>query len=1086
MLPAGGLMLRQHQRNGSGDGYTPTQSLGPGSKTKAVHLLASRQSRPGSPLAYPAIEHGSHSQASGQSTPRDGINLEAWSRGLLGERQLENVGKVSEWVQAAMTAPSEAEGSQPRHSSPDEGDEDGDGESAGAEFSPTQRPKVSLPLAPITTSAALLSWLESLKESASVTSSFEAGSKAAASSHAEALSQIKAASERTADLLVQLEKARINVAELKAGSKAIEETSEELRDESEQKGGKMESLTQLVAELDSFLSYYSLLPTATAFLSEPNLSRVVLSDRFVYTLAQCDVGLKFVKNHPHFKEAAIYRLRFEHCITRGGSLAKLWACGKFKELATDAATRLKEREKNLKGKSPISLASSSEESNTTATVLLDFASPDMLGILYPRFSAAAPELRSVLSVIVSRIPHSLRPEGRSPAQPRMTKQRAVDQKEPLDEESMLADYTPEDSELQEDEHLAIEKNSEDYSGELNTFPEFLTLLSDCRNAYFEARRGLLAPIISTMLSRIEGRASAPSTSQVASPEPLKPDDRRKALHDSPKSPLLIFLSQALDLIKSVLISEYTLYAKTFGDIGDRDGMAALVEFLRSLSKDLFDRFHPRTYAETKLTALAKLATAVLDSVVLSGRSEQPRNDGNGATDCSAQSHKSDSPTDGYLLLSVKDPYDLSQVPQALKLRSDSEHSLCLLRPLIQPLYADISSRLVYRAKTVLHGRDVAQYVTSGSEILGLVKRMTQGSRSEMLRLSHIADEDGTQGRKRRGRSSVGVGVLEAAAKQALERKVSDSVTPSRLPEGPEIAKDCDIELFALPEGPVVATWYPSLTRAFKILSLLHRSLTRGEFAKLGVEAIECARGSILKGSEVLKGATKAHTARNEHDQSSGDRLDWALFVLRHALLLREMSASVDLSLLQLSAADRLDERLRATQSKWQPHTTLDASVVTKIMSGILEAVYDATKVFSFSAATANDRATPVGVERSATARNLGEDISRATSQVIGAVVEYCLESVFDDETILVLSSPLSRLEESLLPVLRRSRRRTALYVEDESLVFSVMMGVVQAIEMHLVGEGGGRIGKASLRLTAEDASQLMQRVAARMGLNVAR
>lgn len=162
---------------------------------------------------------------------------------------------------------------------------------------------------------------------------------------------MKAASERTTQLLSQLEMARINVAELKAGAKSVEETSEELREESEKRGGRSESLLQLAHQLDTYLSYYALLPAATSFLSSPSPSlSLVLSPKFSLTLAQLDIGLKFVQAHPHFRDASIYRLRFEYCLTRGGNLARMWLTNKLRELKNEGTQRLKERERNLKSR----------------------------------------------------------------------------------------------------------------------------------------------------------------------------------------------------------------------------------------------------------------------------------------------------------------------------------------------------------------------------------------------------------------------------------------------------------------------------------------------------------------------------------------------------------------------------------------------------------------------------------------------------------------------------------------------------------------------------------------------------------------
>ncbi|CAO1636452.1 unnamed protein product [Parajaminaea phylloscopi] len=1058
-------MLRSHhQRTDSSDSHDPL-AMSNGPRTKAAQLAGRGNSRPGSPLTHIAQDQQTLvSHNAGHSSSGDvGISLEAWSRDLLEEEQLASISKLSDWVQAPHA--SSASKAAASKTDPTLGDLAANEEAkASPSASETSAHPFSLPLAPVTSSAALLSWLELVKDSPPSASSADRPSTTK-SSHVDSLAHITEALEWTNSLLDQLEKARINVAELKAGSRAIEETSEELRDESEQRGGKMDSLARLVSDLEGYLSYYSLLPTATAFLSEPNLSRVVLSDRFAFTLAQCDVGLTFIKAHPHFRDAAIYRLRFEHCITRAGDLARLWTCGKIKELTSDAHSRLKERERNLKGR-PANNAS--EDPAGEQSRLLTFASPDLFGILYPRFCAAAPELRSVLSNVIRRCPPS-EPSSRD-TRPSIgaARRRAVDQKEPLDEESMLADFTADDIDIAQpdQESMSQDGTPEVEDGEINTFSEFLTLLKDCRNAYFDARRSLLTPLISSVLSRTERIASEQTTMKQQETDTSAAGDQSKgrprAASHSANSPLMAFLSQGLDIVKSVLISEYMLYSEIFGDHLSTSASTALVDFLKSLAKELLDRVHPRIYAENKISSLANVATCILASVPL-----DPSRDPDAG------------PHDGYLLFSKRDPYDFTSIPQLFHFASGTERTTAVLRPLIQPLYADVSSRISFRTKAVLHGREIAGYAPTKNEVAALIAKMTQGPRAEILGLA--VPSDASDGRKRRGRSSVGVGVLEAAASKALAEHNEEQNANNRGSTGHSATHDTSIELFRLPAPSVLNTWFASLVRAFSILSALHKALERGEFATLAIETIDCARTSVLKCGEVLKA-----TLQNEHvrdDETSGhhDRLDAILFSLRHSLLLREMAASVDLSLLQLSDADFLHDTLRTSSSSTMRPATLDANVLMKVMGGILEAMGDASRVFSSSASA--ERNPKAGEpERSGTTSQLTEDVTKATSHTVRIICETCLHPVFEDDTLAVLSSPSARLEESLLPSLRRCRRRVALYIEDDALVARIMQGVFAAIEDDLVDKENRRDKKVSVHLHSQDARQLSDRLASRMGI----
>lgn len=300
------------------------------------------------------------------------VNLDAWHQGLLGSKQLDTVAKLAEWAK-------KVERGQDDEQQQGDGGDDSEVKSGKDvvdgmdEASPpvASSSKATLPSAPITSSSALLPWLESIKAS-QASSIANDPSHSSVASHSAALAQMHSAVQQTTELLTQLEQARINVAELLAGVKSVEETSEELREESERRGGRAESLLALAQELDVYLSYYNLLPQATSFLSSPSLS-LVLTPTFPLILAQLDIGLSFIRARPHFKDASLYRLRFEHCITRGGNLAKMWICGRWRELKDEAVGRLKEREKNLKGTGRDGSGAEDVESDIEAALMVSMS-----------------------------------------------------------------------------------------------------------------------------------------------------------------------------------------------------------------------------------------------------------------------------------------------------------------------------------------------------------------------------------------------------------------------------------------------------------------------------------------------------------------------------------------------------------------------------------------------------------------------------------------------------------------------------------------------------------------------------------------
>jgi hypothetical protein len=79
---------------------------------------------------------------------------------------------------------------------------------------------------------------------------------------------------------------------------------------------------------------------------------LVISNDFLLTLDRLDVALAFVDAHPHYRDSPLYKMRFEHCVLRAGTLIRLYTLSRWKELANEVSTRMREWEKTklLKGK----------------------------------------------------------------------------------------------------------------------------------------------------------------------------------------------------------------------------------------------------------------------------------------------------------------------------------------------------------------------------------------------------------------------------------------------------------------------------------------------------------------------------------------------------------------------------------------------------------------------------------------------------------------------------------------------------------------------------------------------------------------
>lgn len=604
----------------------------------------------------------------------------------------------------------------------------------------------------------------------------------------------------------------------------------------------------------------------------------------------------------------------------------------------------------------------------------DLASPELLRSLYSRFVASAPELQSVLIEVQNHCPEAT--GGEDSATPSV-------KAPPQDEQSLLADYSAGGP-------PATPPNEQ----KTNTFPEFATILADCRNAYFDARRAVIAPIVSSVLTKIENNAQAEASAS-ASP------------------PLHLFARHALLVLKSICISEATLYQSIFGkvvavahDNTSSSSRVALVDFLKSLAKDLLDRLHPRIFAESRLSSLSALAKVFLDAANTKETSQDTRRP--------AQD------TDGYLLLSLDDPH----YPEAKAhfVADPIDHAVSILQPLITPLMEDVLNRTTFRARAIINGPDVAGFTPrvgqepSSDDPTEIVRRV----------MSKAADKGGRKGL--RGRSSLGVGVLEAAAQRAVADADADTdTTPAENTHDEEDEAAAEIQLFSLPSAQALQTWYTPLVRLFKILSLLHPVLTRSVFGQMGTESVEKTRGVIKRATEALRSSIEK---KQQQQQSNAnievDEIDVHLFALHHTLLLREISASVDLSLMQLSTWDKVSHSIKASYSSSSdttetPKTSgslLDVGSIFKIVGGLLD-----------------------GMGLGSTTTTSQDTISMDLQSLTSALVESFVTNKLPKQDTTVGTA---YVEECIVQI-RLFRRRLATWLQDDDIVQAIVTGVVAAV-----------------------------------------
>lgn len=121
-------------------------------------------------------------------------------------------------------------------------------------------------------------------------------------------------------------------------------------------------MVELQDAIGQRLDYFQELEHATRMLNHPGDSLVLQTD-FLYMVERVDVCIDFLKAHVrlspaptltsrftcvirvqrHFREAELYLLRFQQCMTRAMTLIKMFFVGSLRALTQDITRRLSEK-----------------------------------------------------------------------------------------------------------------------------------------------------------------------------------------------------------------------------------------------------------------------------------------------------------------------------------------------------------------------------------------------------------------------------------------------------------------------------------------------------------------------------------------------------------------------------------------------------------------------------------------------------------------------------------------------------------------------------------------------------------------------
>ncbi|KAF8647847.1 hypothetical protein AX16_006515 [Volvariella volvacea WC 439] len=124
---------------------------------------------------------------------------------------------------------------------------------------------------------------------------------------------------------------------------SVEESGKSLKGACERLLEERDQLLQLTEEIGTRLEYFQELEHATRMLNHPGESLVLQTD-FLYMVERVDVCIEYLKAHRHFKEAEVYLLRFQQCMTRAMTLIKMYFVGSLRALSADVSRRLSEKD----------------------------------------------------------------------------------------------------------------------------------------------------------------------------------------------------------------------------------------------------------------------------------------------------------------------------------------------------------------------------------------------------------------------------------------------------------------------------------------------------------------------------------------------------------------------------------------------------------------------------------------------------------------------------------------------------------------------------------------------------------------------
>ncbi|KAH7107976.1 cis-golgi transport vesicle tethering complex subunit [Auriculariales sp. MPI-PUGE-AT-0066] len=216
-------------------------------------------------------------------------------------------------------------------------------------------------------------------------------------------------------LLATVNDVEIDVASMLEEWKTVEQGGRSLKDACERLLEERDRHIHAADAIGERLEYFAQLEQATRMLNHPGDALVLQTD-FLSMVERVDACLEYMKAHRHFREAEVYILRFQQCLTRAMTLIKMYFVASLKALTADINSRLASKDISTTSRVHLYYAKFTSVSTQLGPLLAEFerrahAHPDeLMALLTECHNAYFAARRSLLTTKITEEVRGLDPQ----------------------------------------------------------------------------------------------------------------------------------------------------------------------------------------------------------------------------------------------------------------------------------------------------------------------------------------------------------------------------------------------------------------------------------------------------------------------------------------------------------------------------------------------------------------------------------------------------------------------------------------------------------------------------------------------------